>query len=1120
MGKTLKKISSVLVSTVTVVSLSGASLLVPATALAQVDQIQALLAQIAQLQAQLLALQAGAGATVAAGGCSFTRDLTVGAKGDDVKCLQTHLTGTGHFTFSGGATGYFGSVTKTAVAAWQAANSVSPAAGYFGAKSRAKYASAGGTVAAPTTPGQPVIVPGAGLSVMNAISQPSGSAIAGAGQIDVARWTFTASAAGGVSIADLKLTRTGVVSDSNISNLYLADEQGVIFAQYSSLNNGLAQFNGVNLNVGAGQSRTATLRMDLSSSASAGNTLGWQLSEVKLAGGGPVSGLPLSSPTLTVTSVSNPSLATATYTYVSTGSTVDAGTNGFLIHSATLNAVNSSQNLKSVKYTLVGSANKSDIANVTLKVNGKIVATVASTGGSETLTIVPTETVTVATGNSNIDVYADVMGSPNRTIGFNVLRPYDMVLTDTQYNVNITPTVSGTATSVTINQGRVTVSKATDTPTGNVPAGSSNVTLAKFTLYAGGEPVKMRFLPVRITATGTSLDTEVSDQLRNISVVDDVGNQVGSTISTPSGNWGSVDSTAVSFAANFGTDSSYINYVVPANTTRVLAVKSDIRASSAWDTGDTLSTLQAILRVVDNYSSTNNLEGQISFQTADSGSASGNSLTVVTSPLTVRLNSSVGTQTYVAGVNNIRIGAFVFNASSAEAVKVSSITFDKDSNANFDIQNFKVMIGGTQFGTTQAIVSDAETAMAFSGSQPLVVPAGGSLNIDIFADILTTSSTAGCSACIDVTTGSAIGASSNSSVTWPAAVSGQSVTIVSAPTLTVTQDSDDTPARYITMGSTDNTFFKIRMTVNDTEDVRITDLTFSDTVAMVTGVSGTLPTDRMSLSNVRLYEGDTLLAGPVDVRPGSDASTTATIVFSLGNASPLIVPKNSSKTLTVKGDVATLTAGAVSNQQHTLSLGPGNVTAYGSGSSSTATISRGTPIPEGRAQVVYRTTPRLSASVLGAVQNRIRTTNDEVSSLNWSAAASDDVIIGTVSLNFSGAAVSLTAGNANFAVRLIDPANSNSDWGSSVSTNCTEAATAGGTCTLSMAPLATVSRGTTKTIKVRINSTNFANAANSQDGMSVSIGLGAHALWEDRTSTAISWEAGQMPMTLISLGYE
>ena len=371
-----------MVSTITVVSLSGASLLVPTAALAQVDQIQALLAQIAQLQAQLLTLQAGGGATVAAGACAFTRDLTVGAKGNDVSCLQTYLTGTGHFTFSGGATGYFGSVTKTAVAAWQAANGVSPAAGYFGARSRAKYNAVAGGVATPTTPSAPVIVPGAGLAVMNAAIQPSGSAIAGAGQIDVAKWVFTASAAGGVSVSDLKLSRTGVVSDSNISNLYLADEQGVIFSQYSSLNNGLAQFNGVNLSVGAGQSRTVTLRMDISSSASAGNTLGWQLTEVKLTGGGPVSGLPLSSPTLTVTSVSNPSLATATYTYVSTGSSVDAGTNTFLAHSATLNVVNSSSTLKSIKYTLVGSANKSDIANITLKVNGVVAGTVIATGGA------------------------------------------------------------------------------------------------------------------------------------------------------------------------------------------------------------------------------------------------------------------------------------------------------------------------------------------------------------------------------------------------------------------------------------------------------------------------------------------------------------------------------------------------------------------------------------------------------------------------------------------------------------------------------------------------------------------------------------------------------------------
>src|SRR3989344_738145 len=52
-------------------------------------QINALLAQITQLQAQLSA-QGGTPAP-SAGACSFTKSLTIGSTGDDVKCLQVHL---------------------------------------------------------------------------------------------------------------------------------------------------------------------------------------------------------------------------------------------------------------------------------------------------------------------------------------------------------------------------------------------------------------------------------------------------------------------------------------------------------------------------------------------------------------------------------------------------------------------------------------------------------------------------------------------------------------------------------------------------------------------------------------------------------------------------------------------------------------------------------------------------------------------------------------------------------------------------------------------------------------------------------------------------------------------
>jgi hypothetical protein len=90
-------------------------------------QVQALLAQIAQLQ----------GGASAAGCYSFTRDLTVGSSGADVTALQNYLAVGGYFNVA--ATGYFGSITQAALAAWQAANGVAPAAGYFGPISRAKY---------------------------------------------------------------------------------------------------------------------------------------------------------------------------------------------------------------------------------------------------------------------------------------------------------------------------------------------------------------------------------------------------------------------------------------------------------------------------------------------------------------------------------------------------------------------------------------------------------------------------------------------------------------------------------------------------------------------------------------------------------------------------------------------------------------------------------------------------------------------------------------------------------------------------------------------------------------------------------------------------------------------
>lgn len=115
MSKLTKKFATVSVAVATVASLTGASALLPV---------------------------AGAATCY-----TWTRSLYVGLSGADVVALQDYLTGTGHFTFAGGSTGYFGSITQAAVSAWQAANGVSPTAGYFGPISQAKYATMCGDMA-------------------------------------------------------------------------------------------------------------------------------------------------------------------------------------------------------------------------------------------------------------------------------------------------------------------------------------------------------------------------------------------------------------------------------------------------------------------------------------------------------------------------------------------------------------------------------------------------------------------------------------------------------------------------------------------------------------------------------------------------------------------------------------------------------------------------------------------------------------------------------------------------------------------------------------------------------------------------------------------------------------
>jgi len=1116
----IRKIVSVSLSLTTAVWLSGAVMALPAVAATTTTPtVEELQAQIAQLLAQIQTLQAQLQSQKpAASSSSFTRNLTVGSKGEDVSALQQVLIDAGYLKINK-PTGYFGSLTKAALAEYQKANGISPAVGYFGPKTRAFVAS---KLAAqqPTTPATttPSGVPTSGLTVSLAEDNPAAGALissasSAAARVPVLTLDFTAGTAGGMTITGIKFHKTGVLSDSSISSAYLV-ENGKVLTQYSSLSGGVVSFDGLSLNVDAGKTRKITFAIDPATGLSAGNTVAFSLSsasDVTVSSGNVSGSFPLNGNVFTVTSVSNPSIAALTIASSSVGNTVYAGTQNVLVSQWTATVTNSPVNLTSVNFKVIGSATKTDIKNVVLKINGTQVGSTLTSVGSDgsayfDLSAAPAK---LNTGSSNIQVYADIMGSPSFNFAFELLNSYDVYAVDTQYNVPVSATITGgSGVTITINQGQVTVTADTNTPTGNIAKGGSGTALAKFDIYAAGEALKVKFLTFKLTFTGST--TTLSTMLKNIALVDDSGNQVGTTINNPptsntcDNNGSSVtagyDSTGAIYYDCFGTSASPINYIVPANTTRVLTLKADIQS------GATFTTVTAALT-----GNSNNLQGQTSSQTGSSGSASGAALTLALYPLTVSKNNAVGTMTYAKGATEAKIGSYVLTASSAEGVNVSNFTITMASSST-NFQNLKAKVGTTQIGNTKATLSGSD-AVTFSGN--LSVPAGGTTIVDIYADILSSASTGTYTTLTTFTSCTGTGASTYSSVSCsPTSVTGQDVSVSSGATLTVSLDSNSAPNKQVIMGSAGNSLVTFRFTdTANLEPIKITDLVVYDDVS--TG-SNTTSTVKASFSSLTFYNGSTAIGTASLVDGGSVANTyKASFHF----ATPVTIPQNGSVSLELKGDVATYsTNAATDNKIHIFKFNSASdVTALGvsSNQSATPTLSSAT----GNQITVLRGKLTLTGATLGSTSGRVRTAVDDIGTLTFAAAAGGyDVTVNTITLKFQGQAVS--SGITAFNVDLIDP-NTGSDWSGLSAQSCNP--TSGNSCSVTFAftTVPTITAGSSKTIKVRVDSSNFYNTTNSGDSLSTLVNAYNDVNWGDgTTSGGLYLQQTEVPIVVSSVSYE
>jgi hypothetical protein len=1106
-------------------------------------QIAALLAQIQTLKTQLNANNGTTTATTTAttaAAYSFTKDLTLGSKGADVTALQNLLISAGDLKTTT-VTGYFGALTKAALVKYQKANGISPASGYFGPKTRAFVNSLSvsttgttttTTTGTATTTGTTTVAPATGLAVSVASTNPAAGSLissisggSGAARVPVLAVSFTAGNAAGVTVSEVKFHKVGVLSDSSVAGAYLV-QNGKVLYQYNSLNQGVLDFSGMSLSVPAGQTVTLTLAIDVSGGLSAGNTTSFSLNsatDVSAVDANnkvviPTGTFPLNGNIFTVTNVSNPNLATVQISKTSVGNQVTAGTQSNLVGAWNFTIQNSKVYLNGINFHVIGSANKGDIRNVKLMVNGtQVGATLATVAQDGTAYFdLSSSSAVLNTGSNNVQIFADVMGSPSYNFQFEILNGYDVLAIDSQYNVPVSAN-SDAGTQVNIQQGQTTVTQDANTPTGNIAKGQSSITIAKFDVYAAGEAVKILYLPFSLTFTGTTSSTVLSNLVQNISIVDDAGGQVGTTINIPPTNNGNSSFDGNIYKDSFGTSGSPINYQIPANTTRVLSLKADIEPNASF------ATVTGAIEP-----GTNNMQGMISSVIGSTSGATGSALTLSDSSLTVTQNNALGSQNVSAGVSNLKVGSYAFTASSAEGVNINNVSIQMggDTSAKESFQNLKVMVNGKQFGTTQGTLS-VGGIYTFSGT-PFVVPAGQTVNVDVYADTLSNASSSDkdINPVTYLSGFSGTGQISYTSVTLSGnKVQGQSLTFAGQSTISISADSSMPASTQIVMGSTGNNLglFDLQETSN-VENVKVTDLVVNSTVY---GATSTLPYPLAGVNNLSLYNGSTSLgqAGSavfVTSTTPANGKATSTYTYSFHFGTPIVVPQNGLTQLTLKGDVSSYTSnGATDASQITFTVPTGSIVALGQTSNKTSNVTA-SGVVSSNPMTVARTALTVTAS---SIAQTSKMPFSQLGTITLTANSAGSAELSSLTLTFGGSG--LTAGSSTFLSTIKLENSNNADVttiGATSNTNLTN-----GTITWNFStsspmivsagtPLTLTLWGTTNAIPAQQNVAESLSAT-IQNASDLKYFDGTDATTISTSANAVSLPSNAVPVTVSSLSW-
>ena len=637
--------------------------------------------------------------------------------------------------------------------------------------------------------GATVVNNGSSLTVALASNTAAANTvISGQASTALASFNFTAPASGSVTVSSLKLKRVGVSSDSTLNNLYLYDGNNKL-TDNGSLSSGYVTFakGGGIFTVPAGSTKTITVKSDIPTNLT-GGTVGMSINAasdvvatgVIVNGSFPAVGN-LMSVVSTPTDLAQVYFGNVSIPANSVSNTINAGTVNATLWSDQVTVNQKAVNLNYVSFRQVGSITSDAIQNIKLYVNGVQVGSTASiSSDGRVIFDLSSAPVTLATGASTLELRGDIIKGSSLNYSFNIQLASDIVLTDTNYGVNVTAQTGsgvtysgiGTIAQTKINNGSISISADPNFSANQVVKNASGVTLGQYTMKAYGEDVQVNNLVVKPTLVLTTATTTLAatEGVNNVSVFVN-GAQVGSSqnfVFTAGGALPGSNTGTYAGTLSYGTNNLF---TIPAGTTVTVTVKGDLtQLSSSY-----LSSVKADIAYV-------TAQGNSSFSTVTYGAADGStvaaptnqSLSIVSGNLTVAVNNALGSQSVIQNTQKVKIGSYILQAGSAEGVRISSISVGLGGTASCNGSLTNCLSNLYISANTNPMAP--QTNNNFSTNN-LTIASNGSQVIDVFADLGAITSSTNVTTSLAVT---ALGATTNATTlanSTGAAVSGQTMTI-------------------------------------------------------------------------------------------------------------------------------------------------------------------------------------------------------------------------------------------------------------------------------------------------------------------------------------------------------